>query len=278
MRQGQTMLGVVSVALLLAPGVSVKAQSLAGDAPQPGEYFADSLSSGGQGPEMVVVPAGSFSMGCVSGLDCYDDEKPVREVTISQPFAVSKYEITFEDYDRFSAPDAVDDEGWGRGRLPVMRVSWNDASDYVAWLSVQTGESYRLLSEAEWEYVARAGSATKYSWGNSIGSNRANCYGCGSQWDYEQTAPAGSFEPNAFGLYDVHGNVYEWVEDCWNGSYEGAPADGSAWLDGDCDRRVVRGGSWDDFPDDLRIALRVGTPADRSDGYYGFRVARTLDP
>ncbi len=278
MRQGRTMPGVVVAALLFAPAVAAVAQSLAGDAPQPGESFADPLSSGGQGPEMVVVPAGGFSMGCVSGLDCYDDEKPVREVTISQPFAVSKYEITFEDYDRFSAPDAVDDEGWGRGRLPVMRVSWNDASDYVAWLAVQTGESYRLLSEAEWEYVARAGSATKYSWGNSIGSNRANCYGCGSQWDYEQTAPAGSFEPNAFGLYDVHGNVYEWVEDCWNGSYEGAPADGSAWLDGDCERRVVRGGAWDDFPDDLRIALRVGAPADRSDGYYGFRVARTLDP
>lgn len=278
MRQGRTMSGVVVAALLFAPAVAAVAQSLAGDAPQPGESFADPLSSGGQGPEMVVVPAGSFSMGCVSGLDCYDDEKPVREVTISQPFAVSKYEITFEDYDRFSAPDALDDEGWGRGRLPVMRVSWNDASDYVAWLSAQTGESYRLLSEAEWEYVARAGSATKYSWGNSIGSNRANCYGCGSQWDYEQTAPAGSFEPNAFGLYEVHGNVYEWVEDCWNGSYEGAPADGSAWTSGDCERRVVRGGAWDDFPDDLRIALRVGTSADRSDGYYGFRVARTLGP
>ena len=277
MRQGRTMLGVVA-ALLFAPAVSADAESLAGDAPLPGASFADPLSSGGQGPEMVVVPAGSFSMGCVSGLDCYDDEKPVREVTISQPFAVSRHEITFEDYDRFSAPDAVDDEGWGRGRLPVMRVSWNDASDYVAWLSAQTGESYRLPSEAEWEYVARAGSATKYSWGDSIGSNRANCYGCGSQWDYEQTAPAGSFEPNAFGLYDVHGNVYEWVEDCWNGSYERAPADGSAWLDGDCDRRVVRGGAWDDFPDDLRIALRVGTPADRSDGYYGFRVVRILGP
>ena len=278
MRQGRTMPGVVVAMLLFAPAVAAVAQSLAGDAPQPGESFADTLSSAGQGPQMVVVPAGSFSMGCVSGLDCYDDEKPVREVTISQPFAVSKYEITFEDYDRFGAPDTVDDEGWGRGRLPVMRVSWNDASDYVAWLSVQTGESYRLLSEAEWEYVARAGSATKYSWGNSIGSNRANCYGCGSQWDYEQTAPAGSFEPNAFGLYDVHGNVYEWVEDCWNGSYEGAPADGSAWTSGDCERRVARGGAWDDFPDDLRIALRVGTPADRSDGYYGFRVARTLGP
>ena len=202
----------------------------------------------------------------------------MHQVTISQSFAVSKYEITFEDYDRFAGSGTTDDQGWGRGRLPVMKVSWNDAREYVAWLSAQTGRSYRLLSEAEWEYAARAGSATKYAWGNSIESNRANCYGCGSQWDYEQTAPVGSFEPNAFGLHDMHGNVYEWVEDCWNGSYEGAPADGSAWLSGDCERRIVRGGAWDDFPDDLRVALRVSAGSDRRDSYYGFRVARTLGP
>ena len=278
MKQAQSMFVVVSAALLLAPAAPAEEQSLAGAAHEPGESFSDPLSSGGQGPEMVVIPPGSFLMGCVSGLDCYDDEKPVHEVTILQPFAVSKYEITFEDYDRFTDPDKVDDEGWGRGRLPAIRVSWHDAKQYAAWLSAQTGESYRLLSEAEWEYVARAGSAAKYGWGNSIESNRANCYGCGSRWDYEQTAPVGSFEPNAFGVHDVHGNVYEWVEDCWNGSYEGAPADGSAWLSGDCERRVVRGGAWDDFPDDLRIALRVSAAPDRRDSYYGFRVARKLTP
>ena len=278
MNQAQNMLCAVSAALLLMPAVSAEEQSLARHAPQPGDSFSDPLSSGGQGPEMVVIPAGSFSMGCVSGQDCYGDEMPVHEVTISRPFAVSKYEVTFEDYDRFTDPDKVDDEGWGRGRRPVMRVSWNDAKEYVSWLSAQTGEPYRLLSEAEWEYVARAGSAAKYSWGNSIDSNRANCYGCGSQWDYEGTAPVGSFESNAFGVHDVHGNVYEWVEDCWNGSYEGAPADGSAWLTGDCESRIFRGGSWDDFPDDLRIALRVSTAAGQRDGYYGFRVARTLAP
>jgi len=278
MKQAKNILYAVSAALLLTPAVSAEEQSLAGDAPQAGETFSDPLSSGGRGPEMVVIPAGGFSMGCVSGLDCYDDEKPVHQVTISQPFAVSKFEITFEDYDRFAGPGKTDDQGWGRGRVPVMKVSWNDAKEYVAWLSAQTGRPYRLLSEAEWEYAARAGSATKYAWGNSIENNRANCYGCGSQWDYEQTAPVGSFEPNAFGLHDVHGNVYEWVEDCWNGSYEGAPEDGGAWLSGDCGRRVVRGGAWDDFPDDLRIALRVSAAPDRRDSYYGFRVARPLGP
>lgn len=278
MRQARNMLCAVSAALLFAPAMSAEEQLPAGDAPQAGETFSDPLSSGGRGPEMVVIPAGGFSMGCVSGLDCYDDEKPVHQVTISQPFAVSRYEITFEDFDRFSGPGKTDDQGWGRGRLPVMKVSWTDAKEYVAWLSAQTGHPYRLLSEAEWEYAARAGSATKYGWGNSIESNRANCYGCDSRWDYEQTAPVGSFEPNAFGLHDVHGNVYEWVEDCWNGSYKGAPADGSAWLSGDCEQRVVRGGAWDDFPDDLRVALRVSAGPDRRDSYYGFRVARTLGP
>ena len=278
MKPARNMRCAVSAALLLMPAAWAEEQSPVGDAPQVGESFSDPLSSGGRGPEMVVIPAGSFSMGCVSGLDCYDDEKPVHQVTIARPFAVSKYEITFEDYDRFSGAAKTDDQGWGRGRRPVMKVSWNDAKEYVAWLSAQSGESYRLLSEAEWEYVARAGSAAKYSWGNSIDSNRANCYGCGSQWDYEGTAPVGSFEPNAFGLHDVHGNVYEWVEDCWNGSYEGAPADGSAWLAGDCESRIFRGGSWDDFPDDLRMALRVSTATGQRDGYYGFRVARPLDP
>ncbi|MXW73451.1 MAG: formylglycine-generating enzyme family protein [Gammaproteobacteria bacterium] len=278
MKQARSILCAVSAALFLVPAAAAEEQSPRRDAPQAGESFSDPLSSGGLGPEMVVIPAGGFSMGCVSGLDCYDDEKPVHQVTISEPFAVSKYEITFEDYDRFSGPGTTDDQGWGRGRLPVLKVSWNDAKEYVAWLSAQSGRPYRLLSEAEWEYAARAGSATKYAWGNSIEDNRANCYGCGSQWDYEQAAPVGSFEPNAFGLHDVHGNVYEWVEDCWNGSYEGAPADGSAWLSGDCGRRIVRGGAWDDFPDDLRIALRVSAAPDRRDSYYGFRVARRLGP
>ena len=138
----------------------------------------------------------------------------------------------------------ADERGWGRGRRPVINVSWEDAVAYTKWLSGQTGERCRLPSEAEWEYAARAGSVTKYSWGNEIGSNQANCDVCGSQWDGKQTAPVGSFDPNGWGLHDLHGNVWEWVQDCWNGSYQGAPTNGSAWESGDCSRRVLRGGSW----------------------------------
>lgn len=246
--------------------------------PQPGVVFSDALRGGGRGPEMVVIPAGSFQMGCVSGLECLSDEKPVHTVTIPQPFTVSKYEITFEDYDRFTYPSKVDDEGWGRGWHPIINVSWNDAKEYVAWLSSQTGQQYRLLTEAEWEYAARAGSETKYSWGNEIGRNRANCDGCGSRWDNEMTAPAGSFGSNAFGLHDMHGNVWEWVEDCWNDSYTGAPPDGSAWPRGDCGRRVLRGGSWFSLPRSLRSANRSRDSTGIRSSLYGFRVARTLSP
>ena len=160
----------------------------------------------------------------------------------------------------------------------MINVSWNDATEYVAWLSSQTGAEYRLPSEAEWEYAARAGSATKYSWGNEIGGNRANCGGdnCGDQWAY--TAPVGSFAPNAFGLHDMHGNVIEWVEDCLNASYAGAPVDGSAWLSGNCAVRVLRGGSWSGYPRSLRAAIRYWLISGYRDGLIGFRAARTLTP
>ena len=239
-----------------------------------GERFRDCPDC----PEMVAIAAGRFRMGCVSGLDCFDPEKPVREVTIPRAFALSVYEVTFEDYDRFTFPNKMGDAGWGRRRRPVINVSWDEAKEYVAWLSSQTGAEYRLPSEAEWEYAARAGTATKYSWGNEIGSNRANCYGgeCGDQWEY--TAPVGSFAPNGFGLYDMHGNVREWVEDCWNDSYSGAPSDGSAWLRGDCAKRVLRGGSWFSYPWNLRAAYRGGYTTGLRYDYLGFRVARTLTP
>ena len=231
-------------------------------------------------PEMVVIPEGRFRMGCVSGKNCGDDEKPVHEVRVAS-FELSKYEVTFEEYDRFTVVTgrkSRKDEGWGRGRRPVINVSWEDAVAYAEWLSAQTGERYRLPSEAEWEYAARAGSARKYSWGNEIGHNRANCNACGSQWDGEKTAPVGSFGPNAFGLHDMHGNLWEWVQDCWNGSYQGAPTDGSAWTSGDCERRVLRGGSWDDPPVILRAAYRYRLTTGKRYIHLGFRVARTLTP
>ena len=158
----------------------------------------------------------------------------------------------------------------------MINVSWHDAVAYVQWLSDKTGESYRLPSEAEWEYAARAGSKKKYSWGNDIGHNRANCDGCGSQWDDKRTAPVGSFSPNAWGLYDMHGNLWEWVQDCWNDTYQGAPADGSAWTRGDCSLRVLRGGSWGGKPGNLRAAYRVRGTTGKRNNNIGFRVARTL--
>ena len=234
-----------------------------------------------------MIPAGSFRMGCVSGQDCYSDERPVHNVRIQQAFAVSKYEVTFAQWDACVLGGGCggyrpDDDGWGRGTRPVINVSWEDAQAYVSWLSSQTGEGYRLLSEAEWEYVARAGSQTAYSWGSDIGSNRANCEGCGSRWDDDRTAPVGSFQANGFGVYDMHGNVWEWVEDCWNDNYRRAPSDGSAWLRGDCERRVYRGGSWVQDPRVLRSSYRAEYVSRGTTGYrssaVGFRVARTLTP
>ena len=231
-------------------------------------------------PEMVVVPAGRFRMGDLSG-DGGSNERPVHDVTIAAPFAVGRYEVTFAEWDACVAGGGCThrsgDRGWGRGTRPVIKVSWDDAQEYVRWLSRETDKPYRLLSEAEWEYAARAGSTTKYHWGNDVGTNKANCDGCGSQWDDKRTAPVGSFEPNAFGLFDTAGNVYEWVEDCWNENYNGAPADGSAWMGGNCDQRVLRGGSWLYDPRSIRLADRFMFVAGYRSSNFGFRVARTLD-
>ena len=243
------------------------------DTRAPGTVFRDCDGC----PEMVVIPAGRFQMGCVLGRECRDSEQAVHTVTIARPFALSTYEVTFEEYDRFTFPNRVDDEGWGRGRRPVMNVSWNDAREYVAWLSSETGLQYRLPSEAEWEYAARGGTTTAYSWGNEIGNNRANCIRCGSQWA-GMTVPVGSFGANAWGLHDMHGNVGEWTEDCWHDSYVGAPRDGSAWTVGEnCGQRVLRGGSWSDNPRYLRAAIRIRSVAGSRSFNSGFRVARTLD-
>ncbi len=168
------------------------------------------------------------------------------------------------------------DEGWGRGRQPVINVSWEDAQAYVAWLTTKTGKGYRPLSEAEAEYAARAGSTTAYPWGEDPGTNRANFGFSGSQWSDKQTASVGSFAPNAFGLYDMIGNVWEWTQDCWNDSYSAAPVDGSPWLTGDCGRRVVRGGSWLDGPGSARAAFRFRNGPGFRNYNLGFRLARTL--
>ena len=236
----------------------------------------------GECPEMVIVPSVSFMMGSHIG-DGFNDERPRHRVRIDYRFAVGVYEVTFAEWDACANAGGCggyvpDDRGWGRGNRPVINVSWDDAQSYVRWLSRRTDKTYRLLSEAEWEYVARAGTTTQYHWGDEIGHNRANCDGCGSRWDDEKTAPAGSFSANKWGLQDVHGNVWEWVEDCWNVSYAGAPADGSAWGRGACANRVLRGGSWDLRPWGLRAGNRDRDASGDRLISYGFRIARTLTP
>ena len=239
-----------------------------------GETFVDSLRSGGAGPEMAVIPAGSFLMGCASKLECEDKEGPVREVLIARPLAMSTKEVTYEEYHRFANPRGRLDESWLR--RPAAHVSWGDASAYAEWLSGETGARYRLPSEAEWEYAARAGSATNYAWGNGIEKERAR-YRRSPRHSLEMiSAPVGSHAANAWGLRDMHGNVAEWVSDCWNPDYLGAPADGSSWTAGDCSLRVARGGSWFSAPQFVRSASRARKPAGNRYRDIGFRVVREL--
>jgi formylglycine-generating enzyme required for sulfatase activity len=197
--------------------------------------------------------------------------------------------VTFDEWDACVADGGCNgykpnDEGWGRGRLPVINVSWSDAKAYVAWLSRKTGKSYRLLSEAEREYIARAGTTTPFWWGSSISTHQANyngnyVYNNGLKGEYRQrTIPVDSFAPNPWGLYQVHGNVMEWVEDCWNDSYRGAPTDGSSWTSGNCNSHVLRGGAWDSLPQFLRSADRRWDITVRRFIIIGFRAGRALTP
>ena len=235
-------------------------------------------------PEMVVVPPGTYMMGSPREEEGRGyDEGPMHRVTIARPFAVGVHEVKFEEWDACVAGGGCggyrpDDEGWGRGNRPVVNVSWVEAKGYVEWLSRKTGEEYRLLSESEWEYVARAGTTGSFHTGPTISNRQANF---GWLFGYARTTPAGKFQANEFGLHDVHGNVREWVEDCWNGSYHGAPTDGSAWESGSCYRRLLRGGSWKEmYPDALRSANREDNIAHSLllGEDVGFRVARTLTP
>lgn len=262
-------------ALLSVPAVGVFAH-------QPGDVFRECESC----PEMVVVPSGSFMMGSPETerewavnqdleRELVQPETPQHRVAIPE-LAVGKYEVTFDEWDACAADGGckgyrAGDEGWGRGRRPAIAVSWEDAQAYVAWLSEKTGQPYRLLSEAEWEYACRAGTTTRYSWGDDITSEHAN-YG----WKVDQTTEVSSYPPNPWGLHDMHGNVWEWVEDCWNKTYVGAPNDGSAWLNGECDVRIRRGGSWVDPLEHLRSASRWRSLTDDRFTNVGFRVARTL--
>ena len=233
-------------------------------------------------PEMIVVPSGSFMMGSPNTEpDRQPTEEPQHIVTFAKPFAISKYELTFDDWDTcVNYGDCTwhpSDAGWGRGQQPVIYVSWDDAKQYIAWLAKVTGQPYRLLSESEYEYATRAGTTTAFPWGDDIGENHANCSGCGSKWDDRQTAPVGSFAPNKFGLYDMVGNVFEWVEDCAHVSYDDAPTDGSAWIEGgNCRVHVARGGCWNNSPNILRSAFRYGIASNSRMLALGIRIGRTL--
>ena len=223
-------------------------------------------------PEMVVVPAGKFKLGLYKDID------------FAKSFAVSKFEVTFADWDNCvtygDCDGRISDNGWGRERHPVVNVSYDDAQTYVRWLSKITGKPYRLLSEAEWEYAASSANPTMGAWWGVVEGN-ANCIHCGSQWDGIQTAPVGSFTPNAFGNYDMEGNVSEWVEDCYSPNYDGAPADGSASLTGDCTRHIFRGSSWKIDPTtkfgDYRLPYHGWNFSSNQGDDLGFRVARTLN-
>jgi formylglycine-generating enzyme required for sulfatase activity len=251
---------------------------------KPGQAFRECAKDC---PMMVVAPAGEFMMGSPpTEKGRMPDEGPQHRVTIARPFAVSKYDVTFNDWDACVSVGGCPREGlagdvdWGRDTRPVIYVSWDDAQQYVAWLSQMTGKPYRLLSDAEFEYAARAGTQTAYPWGDDIGENNANCVGCGSQWTGSagtwQTAPVGSFAANRFGLYDMVGNVWKWVQDCYHPNYNGAPTDGLTWPGGDCTARVIRGGSWSDGPQLVRPAFRDRTSTNDRNYTLGFRVGRTL--
>ncbi len=228
----------------------------------------------GVGFNMITIPAGSFRMGSTAG---EDEERPVHTVNLPS-FYMQEHEVTWNQYQPCidaGVCSKQSDAGWGKDNRPVIRISWNDVQSYIGWLNNKTGMHFRLPSEAEWEYAARAGSTGEYNWGDSVGSGRANCDGCGGQLEKGKTVPVKSFSPNAWGLYDMHGNVWEWVQDCWHDSYRGAPANGSAWTSGgDCSKRVLRGGSWLNIQTELFSANRSKKPAGASLNNIGFRLVR----
>jgi formylglycine-generating enzyme required for sulfatase activity len=248
-----------------------------------GQVFRDRMKIGTDGPEMIVISSGKFRMGDIQGIGL-NDEQPVHVVHIRRPFAVSRYEITFDQYDEFAKAtrrQLPDDEGFGRGRRPVIRVSWNEAVEYAAWLSKQTGRRYRLPTEAEWEYAARGGTETAYWWGNEMKLGLAACISCGTRPEDRQTAPVGSFKPNPFGLFDTAGNVREWVQDCWHDNYQRAPSDGSAWekdQNGNCNARVHRGGAFRSVnKGNVRSSSRAMYRADARPDHVGFRLVREIE-
>ncbi len=293
-----TIAGIVAVAGMAAAQTAIDRA--------PGDRWRDCESC----PEVIAIPTGTFRMGSPeSEADRYDREGPAHEVTIMEPFAIGVYEVTRQEYARFvqetnhssvggcqvnEGAGWIDDAGqnWRNlgfvqtPRHPAVCVSWNDATAYVAWLSWHTGIDYRLPSAAEWEYAARAGTITPWPWGRDTVAQCLYANGADATTDLlwrvpcndgnAKTALVGSFQENAFGLYDMLGNAWEWVQDCFNWTYIGAPTNGDAWEEGDCSARVMRGASWASTPKYLRVAHRGGAHTGFRSDYTGFRVARTL--
>lgn len=275
---------VISLAATLGAvtiGLSVSVYTLQRSAPTRSDEILDLRESRDCDvcPVMVLIPSGTFAMGSPnSDAKAESVERPQHQVTIAMVFALGKYPVTYAEWDACHAEKGCqhrpNDGGKGRDRRPVEGVSWQDAQEYVAWLGRKTGRRYRLPTEAEWEYSARAGSTAAYSWGPEVGRNNANCNGCGSRWDGKEAAPVGSFAANSFGLHDMLGNQLQWVKDCI-GSYTSTPRDGSAYEVRNCGQRVARGGTWTSHADYIRSATRFNRSPDDRIG-IGFRVAQTI--
>jgi formylglycine-generating enzyme required for sulfatase activity len=270
-------LALAAIGLVLVAAADVAAQGT-----PPGAAFRDCAEC----PEMVPIPTGSFRMGSPPGeRGANDDERPQIEVAITAPFALGKFEVTFAEWDACVAEGGCrhrpSDRGFGRGRMPAVNVSWHDAVEYVAWLARKTGKPYRLPSEAEWEYAARAGTTTPFFTGETISTDQANydgtiVYGDWPRGEFRgRPLAVGSFPPNPFGLHDMPGNVVEWVADCYALDYTGGRTQ-AAWTRGHCDLRVLRDGSWSGPQWLLRSAYRSGIPFDVRTSRIGLRVARDL--
>ena len=285
------------------PAASKTASSPAN--PQMIEKIQDPLKGGGFGPELVVIPAGEATLGDINGKRLFSKGPTTYKVVIKKPFAMGRFEVTFEEYDAFC--DATqrpkpDDAGWGLGKRPVINVSWEDVQAYVTWLSENTGKHYFIPSEAQWEYAARAGSSSIYWWGNDIGENKAQCGDCmaihrcstyGDTWEkcmdkipkkQPGTVPVGSFKANAFGLYDVLGNVLEFTADCSNDLEVLKDSNGAPVTSGDCSMRITKGGAWGNSYKSMLLSDRFFIPVAEDPVYgankansVGFRVAREID-
>lgn len=236
----------------------------------------DKMSNGSLGPVIIEIKTGSFKMG-----GQLFSEKPIHTVNINQPIFFMTNEVTFEEYDEFcnaTKRNKPDDEFWGRSNRPVINVDWEDAQDYAHWLSAQTGATYRLPLESEWEWAARSGSVNKYTWGQLFENNKANCKTCGSKWDNTMTSPVGSFAPNPFGLYDMAGNVWEWVQDCWAENYINAPVHQIPRdFTGRCGNRTIRGGGWNSSPSQVTVSARLGIMTSTKSSFIGFRLVKDIN-